>query len=79
MQLPTNYLIKVNQAKTTAILDFLSGQVADNAKEIVSDSNNGIKLRIGWLSCVGTGKLYRSIVVCLAEKKDTELFQLPKV
>ena len=48
MQLPTSYPIKVNQAKATAILDPLSGQVADNAKEIVSNSNNGVKvMRIG--------------------------------
>ena len=75
MQLPTSYPIKVNQAKATAILDPLSGRVADNAKEIVSDSNNGVKVtRIGWLSRVGTGKLYGSMVVCLAEKKDANLF-----
>ena len=58
MQLPTSHPIKVNWAKATAILDPLSSQVADNTKEIVSDSNNGVKVtRIGWLSCVGTRKL----------------------
>lgn len=48
MQSPTSYPVKVIRARATAILDLLSGRVADNAKEIVSDSNNGLKVsRVG--------------------------------
>ena len=50
------------------------GRVADNAMKIVSNSNNRIKVtQIRWLSCVETGKFYRSIVVYLMEKKNTDL------
>lgn len=74
MQLPTSYPVKVNWAWATAILDPESGRVVENAKEIVSDSNNGLKITsIGWLSRLGTGKLYGSMVVCLAGKKDADL------
>lgn len=74
MQPPISYPIKVNRARATAILDLLTGRVSDNAKETVSDSNNGLKvIRVGWLSRAGTGKLYGSMVVCLAEKKDADL------
>ena len=74
MQSLTSYPVKVNCARATAILNPLSGHVADNAKEVVSNSNNGLKVsRVGWLSCLGTGKLYGSMVVCLAEKKYADL------
>lgn len=43
IQLPTNYPVKVNRAHATAILDRASGRVIENTKEIVSDSNNGLK------------------------------------
>lgn len=74
MYLPISYLINVNRAKITAILDLLFGQIADNTKEIASDSNSKINVtRIGWLSCVRTGKLYKSMVLCPAAKKDADL------
>ena len=75
MQLLINYLIKVNWAKATAILDLLFGQVAGNAKKIVSNNKNKIKATcIRQLSCIRIRKLYRSIVVYLAKKKDVNLF-----
>lgn len=74
MPLPISYPVKVNRARATAILDPLSGRVADNAKEVVSNNNNGLMVtRVGWLSRVGTGKLYRSMVLCLAGKKEADL------
>lgn len=43
MQPPTSYLIKVYEAQANTILDFLTDQVVDNAKKIISNNNNRLK------------------------------------
>lgn len=64
----------MNQVQATAILDPSNGYIANNAKEIVKNGNNRLKVtQIGWLSQVGTEKLYESMVISLAEKKDMDL------
>ena len=56
MQSSISFPVKVNRVRANAILDANNGQVADNAKDSVSDSNSGLKFtRIGWLSKLGTG------------------------
>ncbi len=73
MQSPISFPIKVNCARATAILDANTGKVAFNAKDSVSDSNSGLKItRIRLLSKLGTGKLYGSLVIYLADKDQAE-------
>lgn len=73
MQSPISFPVKVNRARATAILDASSGKVAVHAKDSVSDINGGLKTtRIGWLSKLGTGKLYGSLVIYLANKNQAE-------
>ncbi len=73
MQPPISFPVKGNRARATAILDAATGKVAVNAKDVISDSNGGLKItRIGWLSKVGTGKLYGSLVIYLANKDEAE-------
>lgn len=75
VQSPISFPIKVNRARANAVLDANTGRVADNAKDSVSNSNGGLKITwIGWLSKLGTGKLYRSMVVCLADKMQADAF-----
>ncbi len=75
IQAPISFPIKVNRARANAVLDANTGRVADHAKDSVGDSNGGPKItRIGWLSKLGTGKLYGSMVVCLADKKEADAF-----
>lgn len=75
MQPPISFPVKVHHTQAIAILDAATGKVATNAKDIISDSNGGLKItRIGWLSKIGTGKLYGSLVIHLANKDDAETF-----
>ena len=75
IQSPISFPIKVNCAWATAILDANTGKVAFNAKNNISDSNGGLKItRMWWLSKLGTGKLYGSLVIYLADKDQAEPF-----
>lgn len=61
--------------QANVILDANTNQVANNAKDIVSNSNSGSKItRIGWLSKLGTGKLYGLLMIYLINKNQAEAF-----
>lgn len=73
IKLPINFLVKVNYAWATTILDAAIRKIAVNIKDIISDSNDGLKItQIGWLSKVETKKLYGSLVIYLANKNEAE-------
>lgn len=55
-------------------MDLLSGQIVDNVKEVVRNSNNGLKITcVRWLGWLGTSKLYGSMVVYFIGKKNKKL------
>lgn len=73
MSPPISFPVKVNRARASAILDTATGKVAINAKDIISDSDGGLRItQVGWLSKIGTGKLYGSLVIHLASKDKAE-------
>ncbi len=75
MQFTVSFLVKVNRTQANTILDASTGQVADNAKDIVSESNNALKItQIRWLSKIETRKLHGSILICLEDKNQLKLF-----
>lgn len=50
-------------------------KIAINTKDIISDSNGGLKITsIGWFNKIGTGKLYESLVIYLANKNNAKAF-----
>lgn len=47
--------------------------MAVNVKDIINNSNSDLKItQIGWLSKIETKKLYRSLVIYLANKDEAE-------